>query len=500
MTGQMSKPFAVVFACLLLALTVEPVQAASPDKEAAAHYSIGNRAFEEGDFARAIDELKQSVAIKPTVKAYLVLGNAYLKLGQLDDARAAFEKVLEVDPHSSKRKVVEQHIKDLTTLAKTKLVVSTTPPGATLYIDLKAEGARGKTPITLPVLPGRHRVMLELEGYEAATVEAVAVEGQDVPVTATLRMRGCDLSVATLPDKAELHIDNGEARMTPATARVPMGEHTLTLAATGYLPKTRVVSCAAENQPINVTETLERPPTAMLTVRSAGASVRVDGKPVADPTRLVLPVGKHDVDLEAPGKAPWHVTLGLSSGQELELSPRLDAPAAPAKTTSLTVASGIPFAQVSIDGKIGAPGKLNDVDPGTHFVEVRARGYDPLRQQITVADGEQRLVSTHLERRGTAALIAGVAFSMLAVGSAGLTVAAYYSANRELSTSSAYGDWHRTQLAGYGLLGATAGLALVCFITAGAQAGTGGPGAEWKQEQKITIAPTTNGVSVAGRF
>jgi PEGA domain/Tetratricopeptide repeat len=471
--------------------------AAPADKEAGAHYSAGNRAFEEGDFAKAIDELKQSVAAKPTVKAYLVLGNAYLKMGQLDESRGAFEKVLEIDPKSSKRKLVEQHIKDLTTLAKTKLAVATTPPGATIYVDLKAEGARGKAPASLPVLPGKHRVMLELEGYEPATLETVAVEGQDVPVTATLKLRGCDLTVTTLPDKAELRVDNGDPQTTPATVRVAVGDHTLTLTAPGWLTKSHAVSCPAEKQALTVTETLEQPPTAILMVRAAGASVHIDGQAVADAGRLVLPAGRHEVMLEAPGKAPWRASMTLQKGQEMELAPSLDAPAAPPKKTRLIIASGIPFAQAAIDGQVAVPGQPREVTPGAHFVDVRARGYEPYRSQVNVNEGDDRVVSTHLERRGLPALMAGLAFSMLTLGAVGTVIAAHYSANRELPGTGPYDDWHRVELAGYGLTGSFGGLAVICFIAGATQASTGGGAAESKG---VAVAPTANGLTVAGRF
>jgi hypothetical protein len=476
-------------------LVTPPALAAGNEKEATAHYNAGNRAFEEGDFAKAVDEIQQSVAIKPTVKAYLVLGNAYLRLGQLDDSRAAFQKVLEIDPKSSKRKLVEQHIKDLTTLAKTRLAVTTTPPGATIYFDLKAEGSRGKSPAALPALPGRHRVMLELEGYEPVALDAVAVEGQDVPVIAELKQRGCDLTVTTAPEKTELHIDNGPPLTTPITLRVGLGDHVVSLGAAGYLPKSRAVNCPTEKQAVTVNEALEKPPTSTLIVRTS-ATVKIDGLGVADPGKIILPPGKHEVALEAPGMAPWRTSLTLQNGQEMELSPQLDTPAAPPKKTILLVSSGIPFAQASIDGTLGPVSVPREVAPGTHLVEVRARGYEPFQSQVNVGEGEERLVSTHLGRRGVGALTAGLAFSMLTLGAAGATVAAHYSANRELPTSQAYSDWHNVELAGIGMVGGFGGLALICFITGAVQASTGGPGTEWTEQPKLSW--TGNGV--AGKF
>jgi hypothetical protein len=225
------------------------------ESEAATRYSAGSKAFEDGDFQRAVDELKASVALKPTVKAYLTLGNAYLKLGQIDEARASFERILEIDPHTSKRKTVEGLIHDLDVLARTKLVVTSVPPGANVYIDLKAEGSRGKTPVTIPVLPGRHQVMLELDGYKPATIpEATAVEGQEVPVGVTLEQRGCDLSITAVPAGAGVRVDAAQPTGVPVTVRVSLGDHQLTFYGAGLETKTRTVSC--QEAPLAVSETL----------------------------------------------------------------------------------------------------------------------------------------------------------------------------------------------------------------------------------------------------
>src|SRR5262245_5290260 len=118
----MGRPFvrSCAIAFVLLTAAWRATAATPEEKQAQAHYTAGKKAFEEGDVKAAIDELKASIAAKPTVRACLMLGNCYLKLGQLDDARAAFQKVLEIDPHSSKRKAVEQNIRDLDTLAKTR--------------------------------------------------------------------------------------------------------------------------------------------------------------------------------------------------------------------------------------------------------------------------------------------------------------------------------------------------------------------------------------------
>jgi hypothetical protein len=318
---------------LLLATTVT----ASPERDAAnQHYSAGQRAFEDGDFAKAADELKASVAAKPTVRALLTLGNTYIKLGQLDDAKAAFARILEVDPKSSKRKQVETLIRNLDTLAKTRLVITTTPPGATVYLDMKADGSRGKTPVTVPALPGRHRVILEMDNYEPSTqADVMAVEGQDVPVTATLRAKGCDASIDAEP-AARISIDGGQGATAPVTARLMVGEHLIAFTQPGYVDKQRTVSCEVD-KPLTLKETLDRIPMATLALHAPdGAHVDIDDKAVRDPKHVELPPGQHRVSIDGGKDGKWSATLTLQNGASTEITPSLLAPA-PANQPNLDV-------------------------------------------------------------------------------------------------------------------------------------------------------------------
>src|SRR5262249_8191623 len=202
--------------------------APNPSREAAKHYAAAHNALEEGDLSRAAEELRASVAQKPIINAYLMLGNVYVKLGQLDSAREAFQKIRELKPRPSQLKVVEQVIAQLELLKRTTFQLTTTPPGATVYIDLKSEGARGKTPISLPVLPGAHRIIFELDGYHSATqASVIAIEGQVIPVNATLRLHGCSLRITTTQEGVTVSVDGANAVASPTSLVVAPGVHHL---------------------------------------------------------------------------------------------------------------------------------------------------------------------------------------------------------------------------------------------------------------------------------
>jgi PEGA domain/Tetratricopeptide repeat len=290
----------------LVVLAAAPVaRADKAEREANARLRAAHKAFEDGDFPAAVTELDKSIAAKPSAKAYLLLGNAKLKLGQLDEARAAFQKVIELDPKSSHRATVEGYVRDLETLAHTRLQVSSDPPGATVYIDMKSEGAKGNTPVAVGVTPGGHRVMLELDGYDPLVVpRVVAVERKDVPVDAKLVPKGCDLALTVAPAGAQLSIDGGARGPWPPRQRLRAGAHTLAFSAEGHVPVERALACEI-GKSATLSVTLPELPKTTVTLRAPdGVTVALDGTPAAASSSLEVAPGAHVLEVRAPAATP----------------------------------------------------------------------------------------------------------------------------------------------------------------------------------------------------
>jgi hypothetical protein len=318
---------------LMLLFSARVAHADSAEREATAHYRAASRAFEDGDTVAAVDELKKSIAARPTVKAYLLLGNADIKLGQLDDARQAFEKVIELDPKSSKRKTVENYVHELDLLSRTKLIVTSDPPGATVYIDLKADGPKGKTPAAVPVVPGRHRVMLELDGYEPFTAaDVTAIEGKDVPLQAALKMKGCDVAIASEPSGASAVIDTEPPAVTPLRRRVKLGAHAVVLSLAGRANIERSFTCEDGKDVAMAESFAPAPAMAHLAVSApAGGEVAVDGRKLGGAAPVEVPPGKHEIEVSAPGASTWSAQVVMpTEGERIEL--RASPPALPAPT------------------------------------------------------------------------------------------------------------------------------------------------------------------------
>jgi hypothetical protein len=244
-----------VILLLLLPATVQAEEKGSAGS-AAKLYQEAEHASGTDDFAKAVELLEASVAQKPTARAYHLLGNIYLKLERVDDAKKAFQRYLKLEPDPNLRAQVRGLLKDLGDSSATRLKLTTEPPGATVYLDYKAEGARGKTPLELPVSAGRHRVYFELEGYEPAIIKNVIVkEGQEEVIHRDLVIKGCDVNVATNAANAKVRMDGKKEISLPATTRVSPGEHSLELFGPDLVAKTVTIQCEGY-RPVPVNETL----------------------------------------------------------------------------------------------------------------------------------------------------------------------------------------------------------------------------------------------------
>ncbi len=289
---------------------------------AAELYASGVAAFQGGNFQRAATQLQASMDAKPTAKTALYLGNAYLKLGQTAAAREAFAKVLELEPDHPKRAAIEALVQDIEARVEVKLHVESTPPGAKVFVDSEAKGARGTTPADIDVTVGPHTIIVALDTYETIARDTVMVAGRAADLKVVLQGRGCDVQLSAKgPPNARASIDGGDSIALPAKSLVRKGEHQIVFNAPTFEPQTVPYSCdgfkAAAFEPTLVTQ------LGRLSV-PAGALIRIDGKLVAisseDAIKGVgLPPGRHEVAVTV-GDEPTRTTfVDVGAGESVRL-------------------------------------------------------------------------------------------------------------------------------------------------------------------------------------
>lgn len=305
---------------------------ALPADEAAFFHSLARRAFSGGDFEAATEAFLQVAEIAPSPSALYDVARSAQRAGRDSVAFSYYAQYLR-SPEAEHRGAAQRALRRLR--ARLALVtVSSDPAGAQLWVDRRELGSFGRTPRTIVVEPGVHRVIVEAEGHTTVSREIRARAGHSVP-----------LSVVLAPLEGELVVD---AQPSDATVLVRRGDD-------------------------------------VIAQTSSGES-------------LHLPVGRYDVEVQAPGHRPELASVHLIQGR-VERVRVVAAPRGRPVGRILVSAPerGVP---VLIDGERRAetPATIPGVSVGRHTVEVLL-GRGSLRREVVVEAGRSVLVRIRRDSR-----------------------------------------------------------------------------------------------------
>jgi tetratricopeptide (TPR) repeat protein len=130
---------------VLLALAA-PLHA-EPVAEARDHFERGARAYELGDYRRAIAEYRASYELAPRALLLYDLGQAYRKLGELERALQAYRQYLARSPSGRYRDAAAAQARELEQLIEAQRKLAAAPPD-----DAAVEPERPPPPALAPTL------------------------------------------------------------------------------------------------------------------------------------------------------------------------------------------------------------------------------------------------------------------------------------------------------------------------------------------------------------
>ncbi len=315
---------------LLLALVLAvPARADNTADEADVAFDLGNKAYAKRDYDAALAAYFLSYRLVPNRNVLFNIARCYEAIDRVDEAYRYWNDLF-VDPSlpASDRGDVKQALQRLA--PKVALVtITSTPPGAELYVDRKDLGSRGRTPQTIAVAPGAHTLILELAGYRPANVKLQAVRGRETKLTSPLvRVEG-NVTIAGTPEGAMIResADGAELGKVPATLAFPPGQRLLVVHAPGYLDQ-QVLLDVKPDETISVKVALaEKPkPTGkvVVTANRENSVVRVNGRDFGfTPTVLTLAVGEYSVEVSNEDVTPLVEKVTVTENSETRVNAEL---------------------------------------------------------------------------------------------------------------------------------------------------------------------------------
>jgi outer membrane receptor for ferrienterochelin and colicins len=337
----------------VLALIAFSARADSVADEADFRFRRGAALIRSGDVEGALSEFLGSYRLVRNRNVVFNIARSFELLHRSNEAFRWYQEVLDDGAPEGDRKAVEQAI-DRLRPQLALLRIESEPPGATVYIDRKDLGARGQTPVTLALPPGKVLAMVELAGYRGARGQSELQVGQTrTLLLAPQRIFG-KVALSGQPGEVEIRVDKATGpAVQPPLLLVP-GEHLLFLSADGF---------AAQQLPVQVppdaTVSLEYkllplpPPTGTLVVRAnvEGALLRLDGKEAGFTPDVIknVAVGRHFLEIISEGREPHVEDIQLHENERKFMDVRLSwqRPRVVAAERQLTRAEDAP-ASVSV--------------------------------------------------------------------------------------------------------------------------------------------------------
>ncbi|GEM_PF-3671075 len=219
-----------------------------------------------------------------------------------------YETVLEVTSHTPPLEVQLQR-------PKVPIFVSSTPPGATLFLGDKQVGA---TPDTLLLPIGNHQLRFQKIGYET-TIQpiSIAARSSNPPLHVNLRPTDVAFYLESIPTQAHISIDGKSYGITPDTLRLMPGVHQLRLTRPDYKPFETRFNVIADSS--HASYTLE-PWEGILIVHTSPDSARVflEGERIGTtPLERRFKPGSYRLQIEKNGFEPVYRQILVSASKTL---------------------------------------------------------------------------------------------------------------------------------------------------------------------------------------
>jgi hypothetical protein len=287
-----------------------------------------------------------------------------------------------------------------------RLAISSTPPGAEVVVTLAAGAdgvvppakSLGRTPIARAELPdGKHTLVATLAGHAKLTQELV-VDAKSKALALTLKPVAQLQLRAAVPEAegAKVTLNGRDAGVVPLDQELDPGRVLLEVTKPGFRSYSQWLDLTG-GQTLQLPLLLqsEAKPVGQLFVTAdlPGVPVVIDGQDKGvTPLSIDLPPGPVIVELLPKGLKPWKKTVTIAAGQKVIVEGQVRPESAP--TGTALVLSDVPGTIVFVNGtRTGtAPVTVANLAPGTHVVEGKASGFQPVQTTLRVVAGEQSVV------------------------------------------------------------------------------------------------------------
>lgn len=326
-----ASAFGIALLIAYFAGTMRLANAQSSEAAAEHEYRLGYLALQRGDCGDALVHYRRSLELVRRPRTLFNIATCEEDLGQHAAAWRDYHAFLSLAEERDASIVVEARarVEGLRKRLRGQIAVESSVGGASVNVDGERQ-ARGDTPVTLSLEPGRHVLRVSMPG--AVAIERIVEIAPDEITSLRVEL--------ALPSMISIRTDPADAVIEPrsggATAigrlelPVQPGRYTFMISRDGYRHENvEIDALAGRTHDVRVSLKPEPDAAKLVITGATGAIVTIDGKPATKSTTVDLravPVGDHDIAIEHSGRIVWRRELQFSPGEivrlDVDLPPR----------------------------------------------------------------------------------------------------------------------------------------------------------------------------------
>lgn len=329
-------------------------------------FDEGQVAFLQGDFDKAAGKFKDAYAARPFAQFLYNIAASYHRKGKTkadpvayDNAVIYYKQYLVDDPKAQDKDKVEKAIAVLEEEAKRLranpepatgggtaptapsaavqslgdvgvrglIVIESSPQGALIYMDGKANGPLGTTPWS-GTITGEHLFTVEKRGYKQGEKRMAADPSKLAVLSFVIAEEDYLgwLEVKSNVPGADIYLDDksvGAIGKTPYSGNFKPGKHTVWISADGYDEYQQDIEIIA-GEAHEVAAQLKGSPVGYLNLRGPGiedSRIYVDNEVLCErgPCRKPVKEGVHTITVRRPGYKPYVRRLEIQAKTEASL-------------------------------------------------------------------------------------------------------------------------------------------------------------------------------------
>jgi len=225
---------------------------------------------------------------------------------------------------------------------------------------------KGITPLTLRIPWGDYSIDFRKKGYEEST-NFYTIDS-NTTITQKLDKLPIDFSIQTIPEGADIYLDNAHIGLSPLTTEIFSGQHLINVEKKGYerFAEEFLLQDSSGGEVENLTINLKKTSAKIdLKINVQGAIITLDGKKIKTPSFDIDP-GEHWLEVEKDGFSKFSRKIIMHSAQIETINIVLVE-----LKTILKITEPI-GSNVSVDGNhVGRVPLSMEINSGKHQVETR---------------------------------------------------------------------------------------------------------------------------------